>query len=131
MITLIVARDRNGAIGKDNTIPWHAPEDLKAFQRETLGGAIIMGRNTWDSLPVKPLKNRLNIVVSSDPNCADLVVPSLGASAQWPSRARPACPAAPAVRRRGDGACLSWPAIAAACRGIGPGTRGSHRCNLT
>ena len=77
MITLIVARDRNGAIGKDNTIPWHAPEDLKAFQRETLGGAIIMGRNTWDSLPVKPLKNRLNIVVSSDPNCAELVVPSI------------------------------------------------------
>ncbi|MQY42883.1 dihydrofolate reductase [Epibacterium sp. SM1969] len=80
MITLIVARDRNGAIGKDNTIPWRAPEDLKAFQRETLGGAIIMGRNTWDSLPVKPLKNRLNIVVSSDPNCADLVVPNLEAA---------------------------------------------------
>lgn len=77
MITLIVARDRKGAIGKDNTIPWFAPEDLKAFQRETMGGAIIMGRNTWDSLPVKPLKNRLNIVVSSNPNCADLVVPSI------------------------------------------------------
>lgn len=65
MISLVVARDRNGAIGKDNTIPWHAPEDLKFFQRETLGGAIIMGRNTWDSLPFKPLKNRLNIVVTS------------------------------------------------------------------
>ncbi|MBT8152960.1 dihydrofolate reductase [Epibacterium ulvae] len=77
MITLIVARDRNGAIGKDNTIPWFAPEDLKAFQRETHGGAIIMGRNTWDSLPVKPLKNRLNIVVSSNPDCADLVVSSV------------------------------------------------------
>lgn len=73
MITLIVARDRNGAIGKDNTIPWHAPEDLKAFQRETLGGAIVMGRNTWDSLPFKPLKNRLNLVVSSNPEAADEV----------------------------------------------------------
>lgn len=73
MITLIVARDRNGAIGKDNTIPWHAPEDLKAFQRETLGGAIVMGRNTWDSLPFKPLKNRLNLVVSSNPEAADVV----------------------------------------------------------
>ena len=73
MITLIVARDRNGAIGKDNTIPWHAPEDLKAFQRETLGGAVIMGRNTWDSLPFKPLKNRLNLVVSSNPEAADEV----------------------------------------------------------
>ncbi|WP_282076485.1 dihydrofolate reductase [Epibacterium ulvae] len=77
MLTLIAARDKNGAIGKDNTIPWHAPEDLKAFQRETLGGAIIMGRNTWESLPVKPLKNRLNIVVSSDPTCADLVCATL------------------------------------------------------
>lgn len=73
MITLIVARDRNGAIGKDNTIPWHAPEDLKAFQRETLGGAIVMGRNTWDSLPFKPLKNRLNLVVSSNPKAAEQV----------------------------------------------------------
>ncbi|MEN8838019.1 MAG: dihydrofolate reductase [Celeribacter marinus] len=67
MISLIVARDRNGAIGKGNDIPWHAPEDLKFFMRETMGGAVIMGRNTWDSLPaaVRPLKNRLNIVVSS------------------------------------------------------------------
>lgn len=80
MITLIVARARNGAIGKGNTIPWHAPEDLKAFQRETLGGAIIMGRNTWDSLPFKPLKNRLNLVVSSNPEAADTVCPSLQAA---------------------------------------------------
>ncbi|AUQ73937.1 dihydrofolate reductase [Phaeobacter piscinae] len=80
MITLIVARDQNGAIGKDNTIPWHAPEDLKSFQRETLGGALIMGRNTWDSLPVKPLKNRLNLVVSSDPEAADLVYPNIEAA---------------------------------------------------
>lgn len=66
MITLIVARARNGAIGKGNTIPWHAPEDLAAFQRETTGGAVIMGRRTWESLPFKPLKNRLNIVVTRD-----------------------------------------------------------------
>ncbi|WP_272006707.1 dihydrofolate reductase [Roseovarius sp. ZX-A-9] len=65
MLSLVVARDRNGAIGKDGDIPWHAPEDLAFFQRETTGGAIIMGRNTWESLPYKPLKNRLNIVVSS------------------------------------------------------------------
>lgn len=65
MITLIVARAKNGAIGKDNTIPWEAPEDLAFFQRETIGGAMIMGRRTWESLPYKPLKGRLNIVVSS------------------------------------------------------------------
>ncbi|MBR3372040.1 MAG: dihydrofolate reductase [Rhodobacteraceae bacterium] len=67
MISLIVARARNGAIGRGNTIPWDAPEDLKFFQRETLGGAVIMGRNTWHSLPKRPLPRRLNIVVTSRP----------------------------------------------------------------
>lgn len=74
MITLIVARARNGAIGRANQIPWHAPADLRLFQRETLGGAIIMGRNTWHSLPIKPLKSRLNIVVSRDRSLAEHVV---------------------------------------------------------
>ncbi len=76
MLTLIVARARNGAIGKGNTIPWHAPEDLAAFQRETTGGALIMGRRTWESLPVRPLKNRLNIVVTSDPTVWETTAPT-------------------------------------------------------
>jgi len=70
---VIVARARNGAIGKDGTIPWRAPEDLAFFQRETMGGAVIMGRKTWQSLPFKPLKNRLNIVVSSQDHDAPVV----------------------------------------------------------
>jgi len=65
MLTLVVARARNGAIGKGGDIPWYAPEDLAHFQRETMGGAVIMGRKTWESLPFKPLKSRLNIVVTS------------------------------------------------------------------
>ena len=73
MLSLVVARARNGAIGKDNLIPWHAPEDLAFFQRETTGGAIIMGRKTWESLPFKPLKNRLNCVVSSDKSLTEHV----------------------------------------------------------
>ena len=77
MITLIVARDRNGAIGRDGDIPWHLPGDLAMFQRETTGGALIMGRATWESLPVKPLKGRLNIVVSRDRSLADHVVGSV------------------------------------------------------
>lgn len=80
MISLIVARARNGAIGRDGTIPWDIPEDLKSFQRETLGGALIMGRNTWDSLPVKPLPRRFNIVVSSRPDAAEVVAPSVAAA---------------------------------------------------
>ncbi len=80
MITLIAARARNGAIGKDGDIPWYIPEDLALFKRETLGGALIMGRRTWESLPVKPLKNRLNIVVSRDQSLTDHVVPSVEAA---------------------------------------------------
>ncbi|MDV7271030.1 dihydrofolate reductase [Thioclava sp. A2] len=77
MLTLIVARAANGAIGKDNDIPWHSPEDLKMFQRETTGGAVIMGRRTWDSLPFKPLKNRFNCVVSRNKTLTDHVVGSV------------------------------------------------------
>ncbi len=80
MITLIVARARNGAIGRDGKIPWHLPEDLKFFQRETLGGAVIMGRKTWESLPVKPLSKRFNIVVSTDSKAAEFVARSVTAS---------------------------------------------------
>lgn len=71
MLSLIVARARNGAIGRGGEIPWHAPEDLAFFQRETLGGAIIMGRKTWESLPRRPLPRRLNIVVTSKPQEPD------------------------------------------------------------
>lgn len=68
MLTLVAARARHGAIGRGGTIPWSVPEDLAFFQRETLGGALIMGRRTWDSLPRKPLPRRLNIVVASRPD---------------------------------------------------------------
>ena len=77
MLSLVVARSRNHAIGKDNLIPWHAPEDLRMFQRETLGGAVIMGRRTWESLPVGPLKNRMNIVVSRDRAISEHVAASV------------------------------------------------------
>ena len=77
MLSLIVARAKDGAIGKDNQIPWHIPEDLRMFQRETTGGALIMGRKTWESLPVRPLKNRLNCVLSRDGGIAENVFASL------------------------------------------------------
>ena len=53
-----------GIIGKDNTIPWHYSADLKRFKRLTTGNTIIMGRKTWESLPIKPLPNRRNIVIT-------------------------------------------------------------------
>lgn len=65
---MIVAIDEKGGIGKDNTIPWNYPEDLKYFQEKTIGdgqNSVVMGRKTWDSLPKRPLKKRTNIVISS------------------------------------------------------------------
>ena len=50
-ITIVVARAINGTIGKDGTLPWHLPGDLKHFKAVTMGSAMIMGRKTFDSLP--------------------------------------------------------------------------------
>ncbi|MBL7717760.1 MAG: dihydrofolate reductase [Flavipsychrobacter sp.] len=72
IISAIVAVSENNAIGKDNTLPWHLPEDLKFFKRTTLGKPMLMGRKTLESLPGL-LKNRLHIVVSGQ---QDLQVPA-------------------------------------------------------
>ena len=63
---MIFARAANGVIGKDNAMPWHLPEDMAHFRRLTQGCPVIMGRKTWDSLPVKfrPLPGRTNIVIT-------------------------------------------------------------------
>ena len=61
---ILVAVSPEGIIGKDNSIPWHYSADLKRFKNLTLGKTVIMGRNTWESLPVKPLPERRNIVIA-------------------------------------------------------------------
>jgi dihydrofolate reductase len=68
VIILVVAAARNGVIGKDGTIPWRLPEDLKRFRALTLGHTVVMGRKTWDSLPpnYRPLPGRRNVVVTRD-----------------------------------------------------------------
>lgn len=63
LLTLVVARARNGVIGRDNTLPWRLPEDLAHFKRTTMGAPVVMGRKTWDSIG-RPLPGRRNIVVS-------------------------------------------------------------------
>ncbi|HEZ0793409.1 TPA: dihydrofolate reductase [Neisseria meningitidis] len=63
-ITLIAACAENLCIGADNAMPWHIPEDFAFFKAYTLGKPVIMGRKTWESLPVKPLPGRRNIVIS-------------------------------------------------------------------
>lgn len=64
-LTLIAAVARNGIIGRDNTLPWRLPEDLKHFKALTTGHAIVMGRKTWESLG-RPLPERHNIVITHD-----------------------------------------------------------------
>ena len=63
-IHLIWAQDENGGIGKDGKLPWHISADLKNFKKLTSGSAILMGRNTWESLSIRPLPERRNIVLS-------------------------------------------------------------------
>ena len=66
-LTIIVATDKQGGIGINNSLPWHLPEDLAHFKRATSGHSIIMGRKTFDSIG-RALPNRRNIVVTRDVN---------------------------------------------------------------
>jgi dihydrofolate reductase len=63
MISFLVAMDKNRVIGKDNSLPWHLPADLKFFKKVTMGHPIAMGRKTYDSIG-KPLPGRENIIVT-------------------------------------------------------------------
>jgi dihydrofolate reductase len=68
-VNIIVARSRNGVIGKQNRIPWRLPEELAHFKRTTMGHPIVMGRKTWESLG-RALPGRRNVVVSRNPQHA-------------------------------------------------------------
>ena len=65
-LALVVARARNGVIGRDGDLPWRLRSDLQRFKAVTIGKPCIMGRKTWESLPLKPLPGRLNLVLSKD-----------------------------------------------------------------
>ncbi len=67
MISIIVAIAQNYAIGKNNDLLWHIPEDMKRFRKITSGHKVIMGKRTYLSLPVRPLRNRENIVITDTP----------------------------------------------------------------
>ena len=63
-IAIVVAVDKNYAIGKNGDLPWRVPYDMRVFRHITKNNPVIMGRNTWESLP-KPLAQRTNIIVST------------------------------------------------------------------
>jgi dihydrofolate reductase len=68
MIAIIVAVSDDWGIGKDNELLWHISEDLKRFKRITTGKTVIMGKKTWESLPIRPLPERRNIVLTDVPH---------------------------------------------------------------
>lgn len=63
-VSLVVAYDRDQAIGRDGDLPWHLPDDLKRFRAITMGKPIIMGRRTHESIG-RPLPGRRNVVLST------------------------------------------------------------------
>ena len=80
MLTLIAATSTNNALGKDNQLVWHLPDDFKRFKSLTSGHYIIMGRKTFESFP-KPLPNRTHVIITRQKNYEApegcIVVPSL------------------------------------------------------
>lgn len=67
IISLVVAASQNNAIGKNNQLLWHLPNDLKFFKNTTWGMVVIMGRKTYESVD-KPLPGRINIVITRKPD---------------------------------------------------------------
>lgn len=70
---LIACVNNNGAIGKDNKLLYHISNDMENFKSQTIGNVVVMGKNTFLSLPnSKPLPNRMNIIITSDQDfCID------------------------------------------------------------
>lgn len=74
MVSLLVAVAENGVIGKNNTLPWHLPNDLRYFKNLTWGMPVVMGRKTFESIG-RPLPGRTNIVITRNPHYAAAGLP--------------------------------------------------------
>jgi dihydrofolate reductase len=85
IVSLIVAVANNNAIGKDNQLLWHLPQDLKFFKNTTWAMPVIMGRKTFESVGRKALPGRLNIILSR--NAGDIVETDLLKTAKTPEEA--------------------------------------------
>lgn len=73
-LAAIVAMDESRVIGRNGALPWHVPADMAHFRALTKGHVVLMGRKTWDSLPLtfRPLPGRINVVVSRTPEKLNL-----------------------------------------------------------
>ncbi|MDI6400445.1 dihydrofolate reductase [Balneolaceae bacterium ANBcel3] len=74
IISMIAAHDPHLVIGKDGSLPWNIPEDLKHFKARTMGHPILMGRGVFDELNRKPLPGRMNLVLSRSISHPDVSV---------------------------------------------------------
>src|SRR5579871_1998316 len=70
MVSIVVAYASNGVIVRGGQLPWRLPSDLRRFRELTIGGTVLMGRKTFQSLPAahRPLRERRNVVLSADPD---------------------------------------------------------------
>jgi dihydrofolate reductase len=70
VIAIVVAHAANRVIGRDGTLPWRLPADMRRFRELTRGSTVLMGRRTYESLPdaFRPLPERRNLVLSGDPH---------------------------------------------------------------
>jgi dihydrofolate reductase len=91
-ISIIVATDERGAIGRDGQLPWRLPDDLRHFKALTLGKPVIMGRRTWDSIG-RPLPGRQNIVISRQGSLAASGATVVGSWNEARAAAQPAAEA--------------------------------------
>ena len=73
MISAIAAIDENYGIGYKNELLCHIKEDLKHFKELTSNSIVVMGRKTWESLPTKPLPNRINVVITNSIESTEIV----------------------------------------------------------
>lgn len=73
MVSAIVCVDENWGIGSNGDLLVHIPEDMNHFKKLTTGNVVVMGRKTWESLPNKPLPNRLNLIVTSRERTIDFM----------------------------------------------------------
>jgi dihydrofolate reductase len=78
MISAIVAVDENWGIGFNGELLEKIPEDMKRFKKLTKGNVVVMGRKTWDSLPIKPLPDRLNLIISRQAQFVGMFTVSVG-----------------------------------------------------
>ena len=77
-VTLITGWDDNRLIGNGSGLPWHISEDLKVFKNRTKGQVIIMGLRTYNGLPKKPLPDRVNVVIMTEEEFHDFIIPKEG-----------------------------------------------------